>query len=62
MKKKTFYLIMTLFTLLSSQAIVFTLFAIMPCNKANLVVIGCLSMALTLLTLLYWDSFTKAKS
>lgn len=62
MKKKSFYLVMTLFTLISSNILVFALFALMPCNKVNLLIIGCISMAFGLLTLAYFDSFTKSKS
>lgn len=61
MGKKSFYLIMTIVSLLFFTFVSLALICIMPCTRINAVIVLALSAFGSLLTLCWFDSFVKAK-
>lgn len=62
MKKKSFYLLMSILSLFFFTAISVVLTCIMPCTKANAIIVLSISSMGALITLAWFDSFNKARN
>lgn len=61
MGKKSFYLTMTLVSLLFFTFVSLALICIMPCTRLNAVIVLTVCVFGSLLTLCWYDSFVKAR-
>jgi hypothetical protein len=61
MGKKSFYLIMTIVSLVFFTFIALALICIMPCTRINAVIVLAVSSFGGLLTLCWYDNFVKAR-